>query len=179
MLTDNPLAQNFKLRVGKIDIIVPSVPPRDDYIIVLFGDSGNSSPAFAITRITGGSNFTASTGTEHPTTRPSSSSATSSVPTPITEPIPITGTTITGGESTPSNEPTTTAESSSDASQTTTTPSPTQSGPTSTQAGTSTAVGAGTAAPATTSNAALGLSRMGSISTAGLAPLAFTFLLYI
>ncbi|KAG6853571.1 hypothetical protein C0991_003167 [Blastosporella zonata] len=57
---DNPLAQNFKLRAGEVQITVPSVPPRDDYIIVLFGDSGNSSPAFAITRITGGSNSTTS-----------------------------------------------------------------------------------------------------------------------
>ncbi|KAG5351609.1 hypothetical protein C0989_005617 [Termitomyces sp. Mn162] len=31
---DHPLAQGFKLRVGHAQVIVPSVPPRDDYIIV-------------------------------------------------------------------------------------------------------------------------------------------------
>lgn len=31
---DHPLAQNFKLRAGNVTIIVPNVPPRDDYIIV-------------------------------------------------------------------------------------------------------------------------------------------------
>ncbi|TFK39038.1 hypothetical protein BDQ12DRAFT_604579, partial [Crucibulum laeve] len=86
---NNPLAQNFNLTAGKVQITVPDVPPRDDYIIVLFGDSGNSSPSFVITRITGGSSSSA-TGTAT-TIRAASSSAL------ITTPIPITGSEITGG----------------------------------------------------------------------------------
>ncbi|KAF5382661.1 hypothetical protein D9615_003034 [Tricholomella constricta] len=156
---ESPLAQNFKLRVGQIEITVPSVPPRDDYIIVLFGDSGNASPAFAITRITGGSNSTTSA---QPTTTPQSSSATSSVPTPITEPIPITGTTITGGISTPSNEPTTTVDLPSSSGITS---------PLSTQTG--------TAAPASTSNSAWGSHHLGAKTTAGVASLVLTFLICI
>ncbi|KAK0464409.1 uncharacterized protein EV420DRAFT_1040246 [Desarmillaria tabescens] len=49
---DNPLASNFQLTDGHADITVPDVEPRDDYIIVLFGDSGNTSPKFTIQRST-------------------------------------------------------------------------------------------------------------------------------
>jgi len=31
---DHPLAQNFKIRAGNVTVIVPDVPPRNDYIIV-------------------------------------------------------------------------------------------------------------------------------------------------
>ncbi|KAF8158540.1 hypothetical protein B0H34DRAFT_709277 [Crassisporium funariophilum] len=91
---EHPLAKGFKLRDGSVQLTVPDVPPRDDYLIVLFGDSGNTSPSFAITRIsTPGS---PSNGTS------SSISSTKNVAPPntstlITDPIPITGTTITGG----------------------------------------------------------------------------------
>jgi hypothetical protein len=71
---DSPLAEGFRLRAGKQEITVPSVPLRNDYIVVLFGDSGNQSPTFTI--------------------QPGDGSAAS--PTLITDPIPITGTTITG-----------------------------------------------------------------------------------
>ncbi|KAJ3509183.1 hypothetical protein NLJ89_g5356 [Agrocybe chaxingu] len=80
---NNPLAQDFKLRDGSVQLTVPDVPPRDDYLIVLFGDSGNTSPTFVITRIASGSSSSAS--------RSVSSS------TRISTPIPITGTTVTGG----------------------------------------------------------------------------------
>ncbi|CAA7269102.1 unnamed protein product [Cyclocybe aegerita] len=80
---NNPLAQDFKLRDGSVQLTVPDVPPRDDYLIVLFGDSGNTSPAFVITRIASGTSASAS--------RSASSS------TLITTPIPITGSTVTGG----------------------------------------------------------------------------------
>ncbi|KAI0645994.1 hypothetical protein C8Q79DRAFT_1010873 [Trametes meyenii] len=46
--TQNPLAVNFPIVAGSINISVPVVTPRDDYIIVLFGDSGNFSPKFTI-----------------------------------------------------------------------------------------------------------------------------------
>ncbi|KAA1469702.1 hypothetical protein DENSPDRAFT_796506 [Dentipellis sp. KUC8613] len=62
--TEHPLAQDFDLRDGKVDISVPNVPSKDSYIVVcrslslavvslsncraVIGDSGNSSPEFTI-----------------------------------------------------------------------------------------------------------------------------------
>ncbi|KAK0214844.1 hypothetical protein IW262DRAFT_246737 [Armillaria fumosa] len=43
------LAEGFDLRSGQQDVTVPDVEEADDYIIVLFGDSGNFSPEFTIT----------------------------------------------------------------------------------------------------------------------------------
>ncbi|KAJ6621852.1 hypothetical protein B0H10DRAFT_1789201 [Mycena sp. CBHHK59/15] len=45
---DHPLANGFDIRDGHCSFPVPDVPPRNDYIIVLFGDSGNKSPTFTI-----------------------------------------------------------------------------------------------------------------------------------
>ncbi|KAI0663390.1 hypothetical protein C8Q70DRAFT_1050075 [Cubamyces menziesii] len=45
----NPLAVNFPISAGSASVEVPSVTPRDDYVVVLFGDSGNTSPKFTIT----------------------------------------------------------------------------------------------------------------------------------
>ncbi|TFK69536.1 hypothetical protein BDN72DRAFT_840260 [Pluteus cervinus] len=45
---DTPLAQGFPLRAGSAQITIPNVPPRNNYIVVLFGDSGNASPEFTI-----------------------------------------------------------------------------------------------------------------------------------
>ncbi|KAL5482510.1 hypothetical protein ACEPAI_9104 [Sanghuangporus weigelae] len=45
---NEPLAGNFSLFDGKVDVQVPDVPARTDYQIVLFGDSGNESPLFTI-----------------------------------------------------------------------------------------------------------------------------------
>ncbi|KAL0954151.1 hypothetical protein HGRIS_005288 [Hohenbuehelia grisea] len=42
------LANGFDILNGVQEITVPAVTPGDDYSIVLFGDSGNFSPAFAI-----------------------------------------------------------------------------------------------------------------------------------
>jgi hypothetical protein len=44
----NPLAQGFKLAAGTVTFPVPKVTPNDNYIVVLFGDSGNASPKFTI-----------------------------------------------------------------------------------------------------------------------------------
>ncbi|KAK2465743.1 hypothetical protein APHAL10511_002287 [Amanita phalloides] len=44
----NPLAKNFDIRRGRVNFTVPDVESRDDYIVVLFGDSGNRSPKFSI-----------------------------------------------------------------------------------------------------------------------------------
>ncbi|KAI0335091.1 hypothetical protein GY45DRAFT_1367109 [Cubamyces sp. BRFM 1775] len=46
----HPLAANFPITAGSVSVDVPSVTPRDDYIVVLFGDSGNTSPKFTITK---------------------------------------------------------------------------------------------------------------------------------
>ncbi|KAJ6475047.1 hypothetical protein C8R47DRAFT_1143369 [Mycena vitilis] len=45
---EHPLAEGFNVRDGNRTILVPEVPPRGDYIVVLMGDSGNQSPRFTI-----------------------------------------------------------------------------------------------------------------------------------
>lgn len=45
----HPLAVNFPIISGEVTIIVPeNATVRSDAIVVLFGDSGNASPEFAI-----------------------------------------------------------------------------------------------------------------------------------
>ncbi|KAF7791405.1 hypothetical protein EIP86_002419 [Pleurotus ostreatoroseus] len=44
----HPLATGFHLGDGQTTVTVPNVPTRDDYIVVLLGDSGNTSPQFTI-----------------------------------------------------------------------------------------------------------------------------------
>ncbi|KAL0961387.1 hypothetical protein HGRIS_006338 [Hohenbuehelia grisea] len=46
--TTHPLADGFLLTAGKVEVQVPQVPSRKDYIVVLLGDSGNHSPRFTI-----------------------------------------------------------------------------------------------------------------------------------
>ncbi|KAI0784341.1 hypothetical protein C8Q75DRAFT_392209 [Abortiporus biennis] len=46
------LADNFSILQGQVEVTVPSVLTRDDYSIVLFGDSGNFSPDFTIEGLT-------------------------------------------------------------------------------------------------------------------------------
>ncbi|PBK99802.1 hypothetical protein ARMGADRAFT_1008289 [Armillaria gallica] len=43
------LADGFDILLGKFEVTVPWVTEGDDYVIVLFGDSGNWSPEFTIT----------------------------------------------------------------------------------------------------------------------------------
>lgn len=45
---EHPLAQDFTLAQGQVTFAVPRVQPRDNYIVVVFGDSGNHSPPFSI-----------------------------------------------------------------------------------------------------------------------------------
>ncbi|KAI0630073.1 hypothetical protein C8Q77DRAFT_1064323 [Trametes polyzona] len=47
--TRHPLASGFKITTGSVHFKVPDVIDRNDYIVVLFGDSGNESPKFSIT----------------------------------------------------------------------------------------------------------------------------------
>ncbi|EMD31385.1 hypothetical protein CERSUDRAFT_89078 [Gelatoporia subvermispora B] len=44
----HPLAVGFPISAGEVNITVPNVTMRTDYIVVLFGDSGNVSPQFTI-----------------------------------------------------------------------------------------------------------------------------------
>ncbi|OJT09903.1 hypothetical protein TRAPUB_13646 [Trametes pubescens] len=50
--TANALASGFPITAGTIDVVIPEVDPRNDYVVVLFGDSGNTSPKFTITNTT-------------------------------------------------------------------------------------------------------------------------------
>ncbi|EIW53254.1 uncharacterized protein TRAVEDRAFT_87231, partial [Trametes versicolor FP-101664 SS1] len=45
---ENPLAEGFLITAGSVEVTVPQVATRDDYIVVLFGDSGDVSPEFTI-----------------------------------------------------------------------------------------------------------------------------------
>ncbi|KAI8990706.1 hypothetical protein BD414DRAFT_413525 [Trametes punicea] len=45
---DPPLAEGFNLTDGHVRIQVPDVSASNEYIVVLFGDSGNHSPKFTI-----------------------------------------------------------------------------------------------------------------------------------
>ena len=43
------LAKNFKLGAGNVSFTLPKdLEAREDYVVVLFGDSGNASPKFTI-----------------------------------------------------------------------------------------------------------------------------------
>ncbi|KAF9227327.1 hypothetical protein BS17DRAFT_764587 [Gyrodon lividus] len=45
----NPIAQGFLLSAGQVNVIVPEdTQPGNDWMVVLFGDSGNWSPLFTI-----------------------------------------------------------------------------------------------------------------------------------
>ncbi|KAF8170093.1 hypothetical protein BJ912DRAFT_998335 [Pholiota molesta] len=46
---DHPLASCFPINDGHVTVTIPSdVKSKDNYFIVLFGDSGNKSPIFTI-----------------------------------------------------------------------------------------------------------------------------------
>ncbi|KAI6115797.1 hypothetical protein EDD16DRAFT_654224 [Pisolithus croceorrhizus] len=78
LMLQSPLAVNLSYSAGQAQITVPNVPTGNNYIIVLFGDSGNASPQFTI--INGASSGTSTTATSPPaaasTTPPSSSPTT-------------------------------------------------------------------------------------------------------
>ncbi|KII86651.1 hypothetical protein PLICRDRAFT_113669 [Plicaturopsis crispa FD-325 SS-3] len=45
---DHPLADGFDIAQGHVEVEVPEVQAGQNYIVVLFGDSGNRSPSFTI-----------------------------------------------------------------------------------------------------------------------------------
>ncbi|KAI5834387.1 hypothetical protein K523DRAFT_230639 [Schizophyllum commune Tattone D] len=89
---DNPLAQGFSITLGSYDVTVPDVEERSDYIIVLFGDSGNSSPKFTITGGSGSSSAASPTTTANEARETTASDEVTALTSIISTPIPITGT---------------------------------------------------------------------------------------
>ncbi|KAH9080214.1 hypothetical protein EDB83DRAFT_2513120 [Lactarius deliciosus] len=67
-LRNHPLAQDILLSTGSVQVTVPNVPVGTNYIVVLFGDSGNASPQFTIT---GGSSTTTTLSPSPTATTPS------------------------------------------------------------------------------------------------------------
>ncbi|KAI6030709.1 hypothetical protein F5J12DRAFT_802348 [Pisolithus orientalis] len=80
LMLQSPLATNLSYSVGQAQITVPNVPTGTNYIVVLFGDSGNASPQFAI--MNGASSGTSATATSPPVM----TSTTPSSPSPTTTP---------------------------------------------------------------------------------------------
>lgn len=80
LMLQSPLATNLSYSVGQAQITVPSVPTGNNYIVVLFGDSGNASPQFTITN--GASSGTSTTATSPPAVTPTTPSSSSSTTTP-------------------------------------------------------------------------------------------------
>ncbi|KAI0786877.1 hypothetical protein C8Q75DRAFT_769674 [Abortiporus biennis] len=96
LMADSPLAQGFPITQGSVQITVPDVPSRTNYIIALIGDSGNISPLFSIT----GGSAAPSSGSASPTstvTSPpiSESSSTQSEPETSSPTTAVTFTAIT------------------------------------------------------------------------------------
>jgi len=56
----HPLATGFSIGAGNVSVTVPVVPNRDNYVVALLGDSGNISPQFTITNVSGSAVSTAS-----------------------------------------------------------------------------------------------------------------------
>ncbi|RPD77478.1 hypothetical protein L226DRAFT_568548 [Lentinus tigrinus ALCF2SS1-7] len=48
LMIESPLVSNFPILGGNVSLVVPSVPSGSDYIVCLFGTSGDISPAFTI-----------------------------------------------------------------------------------------------------------------------------------
>jgi hypothetical protein len=110
LMLNSPLATNINYTVGQVLITVPNVETREDYIVVLFGDSGNASPEFTIINDSSSSSTPAPstssqvqsstpTGSASPTAQASSEIPTS---TPVNlTPTTTSGITLAAGASTP------------------------------------------------------------------------------
>jgi len=95
LMLDTPLATNLNYSVGQAQITVPNVPTGSDYIVVLFGDSGNASPEFTILN-----DASSSTSVAPPVPTGSPGSASPAAPTLSTSP-PANSPGNSGGSSTP------------------------------------------------------------------------------
>lgn len=108
LMLNSPLATNINYTVGQVLITVPNVETREDYIVVLFGDSGNASPEFTIINDSSSSSASApSTSSSVQSATPTSSvspTAQTSAVTPKSTPVNLTttsGITPAAGASTP------------------------------------------------------------------------------
>ncbi|KAG2758179.1 hypothetical protein P692DRAFT_20824264 [Suillus brevipes Sb2] len=90
LMLNSPLATNINYTVGQVLITVPNVVTREDYIVVLFGDSGNTSPMFTI--------INDSSSSSAPATAPASTTSS-----PVQSPTPTSSASATG--QTPSASP--------------------------------------------------------------------------
>ncbi|KAH9027207.1 hypothetical protein EDB84DRAFT_315031 [Lactarius hengduanensis] len=170
---DRPLAQDFFLSGGSVQIIVPNVPDGSHYIVVLFGDSGNTIPQF-----TGGStspsllvSFLSSaspqftiTGGSSTTTTLSPPSISTQLPTPITPSSPTPTSPLSPDSSSP--PPTSPSSTSMSASSTPTLPNLPASSPSSSTPTPNSATAAAANVPslclARTANSALPLHGRGT-----------------
>ncbi|KII86656.1 hypothetical protein PLICRDRAFT_125544 [Plicaturopsis crispa FD-325 SS-3] len=109
LMLDSPLASNITLKDGSVNITVPSVPERDNYIVCLFGDSGNISPNFTITGGGASSSASSSASTVAPASSTSSSSSASSSST--VAPSTTIATTLSSNDPTPTTIVTSVASS--------------------------------------------------------------------
>ncbi|KAJ8593661.1 hypothetical protein M405DRAFT_810483 [Rhizopogon salebrosus TDB-379] len=76
LMLNAPLATNINYSTGQAQITVPNVDTREDYIVVLFGDSGNASPEFTIISDSSSPSSSSSASTPSTTTSPQSTSPT-------------------------------------------------------------------------------------------------------
>ncbi|KAH9167473.1 hypothetical protein EDB89DRAFT_122596 [Lactarius sanguifluus] len=169
-----PLARDFLLSGGSVQIIVPNVPDGSHYIVVLFSDSGN-----AILQFTGGStspslliSFPSSTSPQFTITGGSSTTTTLSplsistqLPTPTTPSPPTPTSPLSPDSSSP--PPTSPSSTSTSASSTPTLPnlpasSPSSSTPTPNPAATAAAANVPSLCLAGTANSALPLNARGA-----------------
>ncbi|KAG1879166.1 hypothetical protein F4604DRAFT_1753476 [Suillus subluteus] len=110
LMLNSPLATNINYTVGQVLITVPDVETGEDYIVVLFGDSGNASPEFTIINDSSSSSAPApSTSSSVQSVTPTSSAsptaqAPSETPTSTllnSTPTTTSGITLAAGASTP------------------------------------------------------------------------------
>ncbi|OJA14747.1 hypothetical protein AZE42_03192 [Rhizopogon vesiculosus] len=131
LMLNAPLATNINYMAGQAQITVPIVDTRDDYIVVLFGDSGNASPEFTITNDSSSSSASvSSTSTSSPQSTAPIGSASLTTQASTESPTSTPGTTLTstsGTTSTPTAGTVIVTLSSQATSVATSVASPTQS----------------------------------------------------
>ncbi|KAI6041372.1 hypothetical protein EDC04DRAFT_2565756 [Pisolithus marmoratus] len=76
LMLQSPLATNLNYSDGQAPVTVPNVPTGTNYIVVLFGDSGNASPQFTIKNGASSGTTTAMSSPAVTSTSPSSPSPT-------------------------------------------------------------------------------------------------------
>ncbi|KAI5119403.1 hypothetical protein M0805_005946 [Coniferiporia weirii] len=111
LMTGSPLATGFDIRSGSVNIVVPDVEPRTDYIVALLGDSGNISGLFTIKNQTSSATSQAGPGSTSSTSAVVSTETTQTGTTSVAPPasatspvgsVPSDPTTVSSG-SEPSN----------------------------------------------------------------------------